>query len=166
MGIENTTNNAKKILKFFNKKIYLAKGATEPLLEPIVLADDVHGKTGLKGYELEKSNMRVLDIHAVEAMKNVLEKQKATILALGPLTNIALLLKCIQILKRIYKKLCLWVEVLHVVIGVMSEFNIHVDPHAARILTKSNIPLVMAGLDVGRECLISQDDANEIKNKK
>lgn len=49
--------------------------------------------------------------------------------------------------------------------GVMSGFNIHVDPHAARILTKSNIPLVMVGLDVGRECLISQDDANEIKNK-
>lgn len=167
VGIENTTNNAKKILKFFNKEnIPLAKGATEPLLEPIVLADDVHGKTGLKGYEFEKSNMRVLDIHAVEAMKNVLEKQKATILALGPLTNIALLLKMYpDIKKNIQKIVFMGGSLTRGNRGVMSEFNIHVDPHAARILTKSNIPLVMVGLDVGRECLISQDDANEIKNK-
>lgn len=49
--------------------------------------------------------MRVLDIHAVEAMKNVLEKQKATILALGPLTNIALLLKMYPDIKKNIQKI-------------------------------------------------------------
>lgn len=53
------------------------------------------------GYDFDNSDMKELDIHAVEAMKNILKEEKVTILALGPLTNIALLLKMYPEVKKI-----------------------------------------------------------------
>ena len=47
--------------------------------------------------------------------------------------------------------------------GVLSEFNIHVDPEAAKIVFSSGVPIVMVGLDVGEKALVFPEDSSKIK---
>lgn len=49
--------------------------------------------------------------------------------------------------------------------GVMSEFNIAVDPEAAYIVVHSGVKLVMAGLDIGLKALIYPEDSEKIKKQ-
>ena len=53
VGIENVTNNALKLLKFWNQHVPVARGAAEPLLRKPMDASDVHGASGMRGYEFD-----------------------------------------------------------------------------------------------------------------
>ena len=65
------------------------------MLEPFIDASNVHGASGMDGYEfMEPTKKTLLDIHAVEAMRIELEKSKEliTLIPIGPLTNIAFII--------------------------------------------------------------------------
>lgn len=167
VGVDMVTNNLLKLLKFWDKKIPVAIGANRPLVEPLVDASNVHGSSGMDGYDFpEPDTSLLLKEHAVIAIYNVLKnsKEKVTLVPIGPLTNIALLL-------RLYPDSVNYIE--EIVLmggsatrgnkGVMSEFNIATDPEAAKIVFSSNLPIVMAGLDVGLKSLVYPEDSQIIK---
>ncbi len=51
VSLENVTFNILRLLHFFGKDVPVAKGAQLPLLTEFVDASNVHGKTGMEGYE-------------------------------------------------------------------------------------------------------------------
>ena len=91
------TENAKKLLTFLGSNAELASGQAEPLVKEIETAGEIHGKTGMEGYDFpkESANYPLASNNAVTFIHDKLinSDQPVDIVATAPLTNIALLLK-------------------------------------------------------------------------
>lgn len=169
VDVDKTTTNVLKLLKFFKKKIAVAKGSHNPLIRQPKFATNIHGESGMDGYDFgEVDDSLLLDDNAVVAMykKIMKSKNKITILAIGPLTNVALLLKVFpEVKEKIEEIVLMGGSLTRGNLGVMSEFNIHTDPHAAKIVFNSGVKLAIAPLDVGLKALVYPDDSERIKNQ-
>lgn len=167
VDIENVTRNTLSLVEFFGKDIKVAKGSSEPLVEKAVFATNVHGKTGLEGYDFPAPDFNKLcEDHAVVEMQRLIinSEQPVTIVAIGPLTNIALLLKMYPEVKTNIEELILMGGSLtRGNKGVNSEFNIAVDPEAAKIVFNSGLKIAVAPLDVGLKALVYPTDSEQIK---
>jgi len=168
VDIEKVTDNVLKLLNFWNKKVPVAKGASCPLVETPVYATNVHGESGMDGYDFEQGDLsNLLRENAVEAMYKTLinSEEQITLVPIAPLTNIALLLRTYPEDKSKIKEIVLMGgSASRGNKGVMSEFNIAVDPEAADIVFSSGIDIVMVGLDVGWKALIYPEDSKLIKS--
>lgn len=163
VALDKTTLNMLRLLKFFKIDVPVAAGAAEPLLCPLEDASNVHGVSGMEGFDFEEPDDRLLlKEHAVEAMRRVIMESDTpiTLVPIGPLTNIALLLKMYpEVRKKIDEIVLMGGSASRGNKGVMSEFNIATDPEAAKIVFGCGIPIVMAGLDVGLNALIFPEDS-------
>lgn len=94
VSVEKTTRNALQLLHFWNSDIPLAQGAATPLLRPLRDAAYVHGESGMEGYDFVDHQRQPLAKPAFIAIRDVLMNapEPMTLVAIGPLTNIALLL--------------------------------------------------------------------------
>lgn len=154
-----TEKNARKICELAGRpdiKVYA--GAIRPLARELVTAEEVHGETGLNGPQLPEPTMQLQDQYAVDFIVETLMKEESgmiTLCALGPLTNIALaLIREPKIAPRIKEIVLMgggFFEGGNVT--PTAEFNIYVDPHAADVVFKSGIPIVMMPLDVTHKAL-------------
>ncbi|TIQ85548.1 MAG: nucleoside hydrolase, partial [Mesorhizobium sp.] len=154
-----TEKNARKICELAGRpdiKVYA--GAIRPLARELVTAEEVHGETGLNGPQLPEPTMELQDQYAVDFIVETLMKEESgtiTLCALGPLTNIALaLIREPKIAPRIKEIVLMgggFFEGGNVT--PTAEFNIYVDPHAADVVFKSGIPIVMMPLDVTHKAL-------------
>jgi len=168
VGIENTTKNAVNLVNFLGKDTPVAKGADQPLLNKLVSAAKVHGESGVGGYQFEsKEDSSLLSSkHAVEELRNAIlhSNEPITLVPIGPLTNIALLLKMYPEVKNNIKEIVLMGGAVK---GgnrtPVAEFNMFVDPHAAKIVFGENVKIVMCGLDVTLQTRISTEDVREIE---
>lgn len=167
VSLDKVTYNALRLLKFFKKNVPVAKGCDRPLIRPFVDASNVHGASGMEGYDFEEpDNSLLLQGHAVNEMYRVIKEspEKITIVAIAPMTNIALLLKLYPDVKEnIDEIVFMGGSASRGNKGVMSEFNMGTDPEAAKIVFTSGIPLVMAGLDVGWKALVFPEDSAKMK---
>jgi non-specific riboncleoside hydrolase len=168
VGLEKTTNNALKLLSFWDKAVPVAMGAERPLLVAPMDAGNVHGSSGMDGYDFpDPDQSNLLAEHAVNAMYRIIREseEKITLVPIGPLTNIALLLRMYPGVKEKIEEIVLMGgSVTRGNKGVMSEFNMTCDPEAARIVFESGLPLVMAPLDVGWKALVHPEDSVKIKD--
>ena len=137
-------------------------GAARPMVRPLVTAEYVHGKTGLNGPELWDPTMPLRKEHAVDFIIKTLRVNRdgaVTLCVLGPLTNIALaLIKAPDIAAHIR-------EIVLMGGGCFeggnttpaAEFNIYVDPHAAKVVFQSGVPLVVMPLDLTHKALTTRE---------
>src|SRR5688572_15346292 len=154
-----TEKNARKICELAGRpEIKVFAGAMHPMLRQLVTAENVHGKTGLNGPDLPEPTMPLQKQHAVDFILETLMREEAgsvTLCPLGPLTNIALALEREpKIAPRIREIVLMgggFFEGGNVTPA--AEFNIYVDPHAADVVLKSGIPIVMMPLDVTHKAL-------------
>lgn len=166
VSVDKTTQNVLKLLSFFDKDISLAKGANQPLIRPAVFAEEVHGQSGMDGYDFPQVNENLLSDHsAVHAMIHLLEDEEdITIVALGPLTNIASLLIARPSIKdRIKSIVLMGGAIARGNFGIYSEFNFGVDPEAARIVLESGIDIKVLPIEVGKKAAIDKSISEEMK---
>lgn len=137
-------------------------GCDRPLKRALVTAEHVHGKTGLDGPELAEPTFALQPQHAVDFIVETLRKEppgSVTLCTLGPLTNIATALeRAPDIAPRVRELVMMgggFSEGGN--ITPAAEFNIYVDPEAAKIVIGSGIPLVMMPLDVTHQLLTRRD---------
>ncbi|MEH7398803.1 nucleoside hydrolase [Priestia megaterium] len=164
--IEKITLNTLKLLSFVDKEIEVAKGADKPLFKDLVLSEAAHGKSGFGEVELEELKFSVSDRSAIEAMKDTIlnSEQKITIVAIGPLTNIALLIKSYpEVIKNINQLSIMGGACTGGNCTPVAEFNIYVDPDAAKIVFDSGIPITMFGLDVTHQIPMYKEDIDRIR---
>lgn len=149
--LEHTTRNLRGLVKALDWDVEVCKGAEMPIMGRQVIASEVHGNNGLAGYEFADDELAELsDRSAYEAMVDVLENNdKTLIVAVGPLTNIALLLLGRPDLKDKISEITIMGG------GIdrgnttpSAEFNIYADPEAAEIVFRSGVKINMFGLDV------------------
>ncbi len=162
---DKTFENALRILTLINEDLPVARGADKPLLRELVTAPQFHGQSGLDGAELPEPNIKALDIDAVDFIISILEKSlgKIVLVPTGPLTNIAMLLLKKPEIKNKIERIVLMGGGMHDSnVTPAAEFNIYVDPEAAKIVFESGIPITMVGLDVTNKALMSFDEIEGI----
>ncbi|OOF03278.1 pyrimidine-specific ribonucleoside hydrolase RihA [Salinivibrio sp. MA607] len=164
---DKTLYNARRILTLLQQShIPIAGGAHKPLTRDLIIADNVHGESGLDGPELPEPMMDPDPNNAVNLMASVLKKsdQPVTLVATGPLTNVALLITAYPDLTNRIKRIVLmgggvtfgnWTPA--------AEFNIYVDPEAADCVFRAGIPITMFGLDVTHQALVKDEDVASIR---
>ncbi|KRL59202.1 nucleoside hydrolase [Latilactobacillus fuchuensis] len=163
---EKTFNNARKLLSLVRREdIPVAMGASRPLLRELIIADDVHGESGLDGAELPSPQIDVLMTSANDLMADILRNsdEKVTFVVTGPMTNMAIFLLSHPELKE-------KIEAISYMGGAcfggnitpQAEFNIYVDPEAAEVVVKSGLPVHMFGLDVTLKAQLFEEDVKEI----
>lgn len=166
--LDKVSENTLKVLTVLNKEIPVAKGAAGPLIREIAPAPEAHGDTGMDGPIIEKITMDFVKQNGVEFLRDkiFMEEGKVTIVALGPLTNIALLLKMYPEVKE--RLDCIAMMGGSATSGnstAAAEFNFWVDPHAAHIVFHSGIPLIQAGTEVSLAASILHTEIDEFKGK-
>ncbi|KFC03251.1 inosine-uridine preferring nucleoside hydrolase [Trabulsiella guamensis ATCC 49490] len=164
---DKTLRNVLRMLTLLKRTdIPVAGGAVKPLMRELIIADNVHGESGLDGPTLPEPGFAAQQCTAVELMAKVLRESPipVTIVATGPQTNVALLLNSHPQLHRNIARIVImggaiapgnWTPA--------AEFNIFVDPEAAEIVFQSGIPVVMAGLDVTHKAQIHREDIERFR---
>lgn len=165
VSLEKVTANALRLLTFWGKKVPVAKGAEKPFIQKFVDAAGIHGQSGMDGFDFPEPDMSLLvKEHAVNKMREVIMAEKTiTLVAIGPLTNVALLFALYPEVKTHISRIVLMGGSLtRGNKGVMAEFNFATDPHAAKMVFDAGVPLVMAGLDVGWQSAVLPEDTAKL----
>jgi purine nucleosidase len=138
------------------------RGSSRPMVKELVTAEYVHGPTGIDGAGLPRPSLEEAEGHAVDRIIELLMSRRdaeVTLCTLGPLTNIGMAMtREPRIIPKIGQM---------VMMGggffeggnttPAAEFNIYVDPHAAHVVFRSGVPLVVMPLDVTHKALTTRD---------
>ena len=150
--IEKTTRNTLDVVEYFGRSdIPVAMGMSKPLIREQIIAAYAHGESGLGTAVLPVAKKQAEELDAVSFMKKIIDEseEKITLVPTGPLTNIAVLLKCYPYLyEKIEKIVLMGGGAYQGNSNATAEFNILADPEAANIVFASEVPIVMCGLDV------------------
>ncbi|MGK7653066.1 nucleoside hydrolase [Roseovarius sp. B08] len=160
--LELTVRNARMVCELAGRRdVKVFAGCDRPLDRDLVTAEHVHGKTGLDGPDLPEPTMPLQDMRAVEFIIETLRKEPAssvTLVPIGPLTNIATAFRMApDIVRKVHEIVLMggaYFEVGN--ITPAAEFNIHVDPHAADLVFRAGVPIVVMPLDVTHKALVTR----------
>lgn len=166
--LEKTTYNALRVLSLIgHTDLPVAAGADAPLVRRLHTAYDIHGESGLDGPEEIPAPTFDLDARdAVGLIADVLtaSPEPVTLIPTGPLTNIATFLRRRPELKE---------KIAHISlmggsIGLgnttpAAEFNVYVDPEAAREVFGSGLPITMSGLDVTHQAGAGPEERDRLR---
>jgi purine nucleosidase len=163
-----TEVNARKIAELARRRdVPVYAGCAGPLLRPLVTAEHVHGRTGLDGADLPVPSLPLAGGHAVDAIVRILRERPAgtvTLCPLGPLTNVATAFHIApDVVPRVAGIVLMGGAMGEGNITPSAEFNIYVDPHAARRVFESGGPIVMHGLDVTHQASVTPDRLEAIR---
>lgn len=166
--VEKITRNARSVLRLCgHEEIPVHQGASRPLLHDVEVAAEIHGESGLDGVEMPEPTVPVAPGHAVNYIIDTVmgsDPGEVTLVATGPLTNIAL---AVRIEPRIVERVA---EL--VVMGggfheanwtAAAEFNIWVDPEAAHIVFEEPWSVTMVGLDLTHQALATAEAEEDIR---
>ena len=157
-GITKVTLNARRVATLARINVPIAEGAGKSILGAFEEANDIHGESALDGAELPTPSMELSELHAVDLIAKLIREssEPVTLVATGPLTNVALFLKMYPDLKDRIKEI--------VFMGgsasrgnrtPYAEFNIWMYPEAADVVLRSGLALTMCGLDVTHQALVT-----------
>lgn len=158
--IENVNKNILFMCEKYSKDTPVAMGASRPLEKEPVYADDVHGKTGFGNFEYEEPNKKIDYEDAVEAIKKTLDEseEKITLVTLGPLTNIAKLVKkypdCVKKIEKAYCMIGSYTGVGN--ITDYAEFNAYVDPDSIMPVVESGLDIIFSPMELGWETALNK----------
>lgn len=165
--VRHCTENALRLLNVFGRPdVPVAEGAAGALIGRTVRATEIHGAGGIGRTVLPASPASPRPEGAVELIASILREhhEPVVIAPIGPLTNIALLLRLYPELGARIAHLCL----MGGSIGdgnstAAAEFNIYADPEAAAIVFESGIPITMMGLDVTHQAVFHASAAERLE---
>ena len=157
-----TEKNARIVCELAGRReTQVFAGCDAPMTRKLVTAEHVHGKTGLDGPQMADPTMPLQDQHAVDFIIETLRNEPpgtVTLCPIGPLTNIATAFeRAPDIIERVQEIVLMggaYFEVGN--ITPTAEFNIYVDPEAAKIVFGAGAPLVVMPLDVTHKALTTR----------
>lgn len=162
VGINRTTRNAGALMALAGRTdVPVYRGAEKPLVGTWTTIEDTHGQNGIGGVQLPEAPQNG-NGHAVDALIDLLGNAKPdsqTMVLLGPQTNMALALQRKPEIAKAVREFVLMAGSLDPNNGNSSpyaEFNVHVDPEAARIVAAAGRPMFWAPLEVARQASVDR----------
>jgi purine nucleosidase len=164
--LEHTTHNARVVCTVAGiRDVPIAAGADRPLVRVLVPAAAIHGANALGGPVLPEPDVDLDPRGAVELLRAVLADaaEPVVVLATGPLTNIALLLRLHpEITPKIKEISWMGGSTARGNVTPYAEFNCWVDPEAAAAVLTSGIPFSMVGLNVTHQALATPEVMDQL----
>lgn len=168
--VEKGTRNALAVLELAGAEhIPVAKGASLPLVGPLLASDVAHGASGLGQAVLPEPGAKPVHQHAVDFLieRFLAEPGEISLFAVGPLTNIALAIRKQPRFVSAVRELVIMGGAIREGGNVtpLAEFNIYADPHAAHIVFHSGIPIKLIPLDVTHQCILYRTQIEGFQQK-
>ncbi len=141
------------------------RGAAKPLVRPAQHAEYIHGESGLDGPAIPLLTHKADKVPAVRALLAAAEKHAGLwIVAVGPLTNVALAL----LLEPTLAQRLAGISVMGGAWGpgnvtAAAEFNVWADPEAAQLVVDAGANLVLAGLDLTHQFVMDRSRIAQIR---
>jgi inosine-uridine nucleoside N-ribohydrolase len=169
--LDKVTKNTLKVVEHSRKKVKVYVGASQAMIpEKSENAPHIHGSDGLGDLDFPEPSLQIEDEEAVSFIARTLQNSPdpIEIIAIGPLTNIALAIQK-------YPEIISHVSMLTMMAGgidfgntlPMSEFNVFADPESAKIVFDSNLPKIMVPLDpLWHGGQINNEDILQLENEK
>lgn len=163
----DTSRNNRNLMAHLGLDVEVAHGARHPFYPRGEYYDDTHGHTGLGNVTLREAEEYPFSKDmAPEVIRRIAEAEagKLELLVVGPMTNIAIALNLYPEIKEQIKHI--WImggAIRGGNVTTSAEFNIWVDPIAARVVLASGIPMTMVGLDVTEKAAMKPEDEQEIR---
>jgi purine nucleosidase len=164
--VEKTTQNALSVLTLAGRTdVPVARGVGKPLIREQVTADYVHGESGLDGANLPEPTTEPVEEHAIDMIiEEVRESDGATLMPVGPLSNVAVALrKAPDIANELERIVLMGGAVADGNVTPAAEFNIFADPEAAHVVFESGVPITMVGLDATRNARLDLNCIDAIR---
>jgi pyrimidine-specific ribonucleoside hydrolase len=165
--LELTLPNALRLLEIAgHREIPVAAGANRPLVRRLITATYAHGENGLGGIEFPEPITKPISESATQLIRRLVRASpnQISIIALGPLTNIAMAFREDPELPRLIPNLTLMGGSLSGGnVTPSAEFNVYCDPEAAQAVFRSGVPLTMVGLDVTRKAMLREEDIKRLE---
>jgi inosine-uridine nucleoside N-ribohydrolase len=167
-SVANTTNNALRIVETFGIDVPVYAGAVQPLLHRYEFPAAFHGPSGLDSAraELPAARRKAEPAHAVDAIIALIDANpgEITLVAIGPMTNVALVLaKRPDLAEKIKRIVFMGGSTTEGNTTPAAEFNIWADAEAARLVFRSGTKLVMFGLNVTHQTLLTRAQVATIR---
>jgi purine nucleosidase len=146
--------------------IPVAAGCDRPLVQPSLLAPETHGNTGLGYAKLPEPQAKPIDQHGggflIEQI--LAHPGEITLVAIGPLTNVALAIRQEPRAASALKELIIMGGAIRHEgnASALAEYNTFVDPHAAHIVYHAGIPTTLVPLDVTYQCVLTRADVDRL----
>jgi len=153
-----TSANARRIVEFAGRPdAPVFGGCDRPLRRPQPSAADIHGESGLDGLDLPPPGLALRQQHAVDFIIETCRRREGiTLCTLGPLTNIATALaRAPDLARRVARIVAMGGARRTGNITPVAEFNIHADPDAAAVVLGCGAPMVLIGLDLTHQVLVT-----------
>lgn len=163
----DTSRNNRNLMAHLGVEMEVAHGAVHPLYPRGSYYSDTHGHTGLGSVILrEAEEYPYSKEHAPELIYRIAREEQGSLelLVIGPMTNIAIALTIYPELKELVKHI--WFmggAVRGGNVTTTAEFNIWVDPAAAKLVLASGIPMTMVGLDVTEQAAMKREDEKRLR---
>src|SRR5450631_761399 len=165
--LDLTLPNALRMVEIAGRTdIPVAAGARTPLVRRLVTATYAHGENGLGGAVFPEPTTKPVATPAAELIREIVRKYpgEVTLITIGPLTNVATALNSASELASLVRGLVMMGGSLSGGnITPAAEFNVYVDPEAARIVFQSGIPVTMVGLDVTRRTSLTDEHVRQLE---
>ena len=168
--VENTTINARKVLDYADvTDVPVYQGAGKPMMHELyrLTGAIIHGEDGLGGPKIPAPVTPIAKGHAVDFLINTLRAHpgKVTLVAVGPLTNIAMMVvQAPDVLDKVEKLVIMGGAIRDPGnITSAAEFNIYVDPEAAKIVFASGMNIYLNTLDISMKAVFYGDDIERIR---
>lgn len=160
--IKKVTANALNLAEFYGLSVPVARGMEKPVMRKTYFAPETHGESGIRNCVLPCSGKAPEPEKGIFFIRRVLgelpEGEQATIIATGPLTNIAFLLRIFpEVKEKIQEIVFMGGSLSGGNVTDAAEFNFFADPEAAYMVLHEGVPLVMCGLDVTEQCTLSRN---------
>ena len=158
--LDKTLPNTLNVCQHLQLDVPVYGGMDRPMVRDRIVADDIHGKSGLDGPVFARRFKRAQKKHAVSYLIETLMASEGdiTLVPVGPLSNIAMALRLEPKIAKKIKRIVLMGGAVGIGNATPSaEFNIFADPEAAHVVFTSGVPIVMMPLDLTNETIASKE---------
>ena len=168
--VDKCAKNALQIAELCNLvSVPIARGASEPLVKTLSVAEETHGDGGLGYAVLPEPELKLSPTPAVELIINLVHKYpgEITLLCIGPMTNLALAILSDPSIVPLIKDVVSMGGTIHAPGNATpaSEYNVFCDPHAFDVVIRAGIAFTLVPLDVTYECLFQKRHMDRIQSK-
>lgn len=164
--LDNTTKNTLSACELFGLDVPVYRGAARPLAQAPQTIEGLLGEGGMgtRGRKLPEPSRSEEKTPAIIALIETLEEGPLSILATGPLTNLAMALNLRPDLVGNIKEL--------VFMGgsatsgnhtAAAEFNTYADPESLAVLIELEVPMIMFGLNLTRQVMIQLEHEDQVR---
>ena len=163
----HTEKNARYMTELCGRSdIPVYAGYDQPLFGKTVRAEYAHGSAGLGNVTIPEPKKKLEKMHGADYLADIFMKEDdVRLVTLGPLTNVAqAILKEPRLKERIPEIICMGGSGTAGNFSAAAEFNIYVDPEAAKIVFESGIPIRMVGLNLTRQNRMVPEDVELIRS--